>query len=374
MKRSFLEFAVFLLVGGALRREAIAAIHGFVAARLEGYFRVLTACAARHGEHFARTAAPVCSSRSAEASCAALSGLARRAAIRTPVGFVLKSFAREELLFSGAEDKLRATVGAGQVFIGIQSESPLMLFGGWFRLATYWTVIRLCRARVRTLIPCEDSSMGIKVTQAQVDSKRIMSGTRPTGRMHLGHLVGALGQWAQLCRMGDAFFEIADLHALTTRFESPGSMRDDIREMVLDWLAAGVDPEHSTIYLQSRIPEISELQVLLGMITPVSWLQRVPTYKDQIAQLGRGYRHVRFFGYPLLQLADIVVMRGDVVPVGKDQLSHLELGREVVRRFNHLYGPTLQEPQAVLSAVPGSSGHGRAQNVEVVWQRDRYCG
>jgi len=177
--------------------------------------------------------------------------------------------------------------------------------------------------------------------------------------MHLGHLVGALEQWARLCSAGDAFFEIADLHALTTRFESPGSIRDDIREMVLDWLAADVDPRRSVIYLQSRIPEISELQVLLGMITPVSWLQRVPTYKEQLAQMGGDIATYGFFGYPLLQLADIVVMRGAVVPVGKDQLSHLELGREIVRRFNHLYGPTLREPQAVLSAfpdVPGTDG------------------
>jgi tryptophanyl-tRNA synthetase len=201
--------------------------------------------------------------------------------------------------------------------------------------------------------------MGTKATQAHAETKRIMSGSRPTGRQHLGHLVGALEQWARLCRTGDAFFEIADLHALTTRYASPGSMRDDIREMVLDWLAADIDPERSTIYLQSRIPEISELHVLLGMITPVSWLQRVPTYKDQIEQLGGDIATYGFFGYPLLQLTDIVIMRGDLVPVGKDQLSHLELGREVVRRFNHLYGPVLREPLATLSAfpdVPGTDG------------------
>jgi tryptophanyl-tRNA synthetase len=189
--------------------------------------------------------------------------------------------------------------------------------------------------------------------------RRIVSGSRPTGRQHLGHLVGALQSWAQLSLTGDAFFEIADLHALTTRFESPGSIRHDTVEMVLDWLAAGIDPEHSTIYLQSQIPPISELAVLLGMITPLAWLQRVPTYKDQIAQLGPEIATYGFFGYPVLQLVDIVIMRGEIVPVGKDQLSHLELGREIVRRFNHLYGPTLVEPQASLSAfpdIPGSDG------------------
>jgi tryptophanyl-tRNA synthetase len=168
-----------------------------------------------------------------------------------------------------------------------------------------------------------------------------------------------LGQWAQYSLSGNAFFEIADLHALTTRFASPGSLRQDTREMVLDWLAAGVDPERSIIYLQSGISEISELHVLLSMITPVSWLQRVPTYKDQIAQLGADIATYGFFGYPLLQLTDIVIMRADTVPVGMDQLSHLEFGREVVRRFNYLYGPTLIEPEGTLSEfpqVPGSDG------------------
>jgi tryptophanyl-tRNA synthetase len=186
-----------------------------------------------------------------------------------------------------------------------------------------------------------------------------MSGSRPTGRQHLGHLVGALLPWAQLCHTADAFFEVADLHALTTNFESPGSIRRDTTEMVIDWLAAGIDPARATIYVQSHIPEIGELAVLLGMITPVSWLQRVPTYKDQIAQLGPEIATYGFFGYPILQLVDIAIMRGEIVPVGKDQLSHLELAREIVRRFNHLYGSTLIEPQASLSEfpdVPGSDG------------------
>jgi tryptophanyl-tRNA synthetase len=179
---------------------------------------------------------------------------------------------------------------------------------------------------------------------------------RPTGRLHLGHLVGALRQWVTFSRDFEAYFEIADLHALTTAYEDPtglGKLRD---EMVLDWLAAGVDPEQATIFQQSLVPEISELQVLLGMIVPVAWLQRVPTYKDQIVALGSHVATYGFFGYPLLQLCDIAAFRADTVPVGKDQVSHLEFGREVVRRFNHLYGETLVEPQPTLSAFPDVPG------------------
>jgi tryptophanyl-tRNA synthetase len=179
---------------------------------------------------------------------------------------------------------------------------------------------------------------------------------RPTGRLHLGHLVGALRQWVTFSRDFEAYFEIADLHALTTAYEDPtglGKLRD---EMVLDWLAAGVDPEQAIIFQQSLVPEISELQVLLGMIVPVAWLQRVPTYKDQIVALGSHVATYGFFGYPLLQLCDIAAFRADTVPVGKDQVSHLEFGREVVRRFNHLYGETLVEPQPTLSAFPDVPG------------------
>ncbi len=152
------------------------------------------------------------------------------------------------------------------------------------------------------------------------------------------------------------FFEIADLHALTTAYEDPSNLRALRDEMVLDWLAAGLDPNEATIFQQSLVPEISELQVLLSMIVPVGWLQRVPTYKEQIEALGAHVATYGFFGYPLLQLCDIAVFRADTVPVGKDQVSHLEFGREVVRRFNHLYGPTLVEPQPTLSAFPDVPG------------------
>jgi tryptophanyl-tRNA synthetase len=183
-----------------------------------------------------------------------------------------------------------------------------------------------------------------------------MSGTRPTGRLHIGHLVGALSQWASFSRTDETFFEVADLHALTTAYERTETIESSVTELVLDWLAAGVDPEKSALYLQSRIPQIAEMHLLLSMIVPVSWLQRVPTFKDQIAALGPEVATYGFLGYPLMQLVDIAIVRADTVPVGKDQLSHLEFGREVVRRFNHLYGPTLVEPQATLSEFPDVPG------------------
>ncbi len=192
---------------------------------------------------------------------------------------------------------------------------------------------------------------------------RVMSGMRPTGQLHIGHYIGVLTQWIEYCRTADAYFEIADLHAYTTGFSDPQSIRDARNEMVIDWLAAGVDPNSSTFYLQSGIPEISELQVLLGMITPVSWLERVPTYKGQIDALGQEIATYGFLGYPLLQLCDIAIFRGEEVPVGRDQVAHLEFGREVVRRFNYLYGrgeQILVEPKAMLveggAEVPGIDG------------------
>jgi tryptophanyl-tRNA synthetase len=189
-----------------------------------------------------------------------------------------------------------------------------------------------------------------------------MSGMRPTGPLHLGHLVGVLTQWANYCETADAFFEIADLHAYTTEFDDTATIRGAREAMVAVWLAAGVDPQRSTIFLQSGVPEIAELHTLLSMITPVSWLERVPTYKGQIEALGQKVATYGFLGYPLLQLCDIAAFRGEYVPVGRDQVAHLELGREIVRRFNHLYGDggvILIEPQPTLSEfaeVPGIDG------------------
>lgn len=189
-----------------------------------------------------------------------------------------------------------------------------------------------------------------------------MSGMRPTGGLHLGHLVGVLTQWATYCDTADAYFEIADLHAYTTGYEDPQAIREARNEMVAVWLAAGVDPHKATIFLQSAVPEIAELHTMLSMVTPVSWLERVPTYKGQIEALGPQIATYGFLGYPLLQLCDIAIVRGERVPVGRDQVAHLEFGREVVRRFNHLYGgghDVLVEPQPTLTEfaeVPGTDG------------------
>ncbi len=194
---------------------------------------------------------------------------------------------------------------------------------------------------------------------APPSGRRIMSGMRATGRLHLGHLVGALLQYVAFAQQNETFYEIADLHALTTAYERTSDIGASVREMVVDWLAAGIDPERSTIYVQSHVPQIAELHLLLSMIVPLAWLQRVPTFKDQVAALGPEIATYGFLGYPLMQFVDIAVMRGDTVPVGRDQLSHLEFGREVARRFNNLYGPTLVEPQATLSEfsdVPGIDG------------------
>lgn len=200
------------------------------------------------------------------------------------------------------------------------------------------------------------------MSNATAVKPRVMSGMRPTGGLHLGHLVGVLTQWVTFCDTADAYFEIADLHAYTTGFENPQTIRDARNEMVAVWLAAGVDPQKATIFLQSGVPEIAELQTLLGMVTPQSWLERVPTYKGQIDALGSHIATYGFLGYPLLQYCDIAIVRGERVPVGRDQVAHLELGREVARRFNHLYGAgssVLVEPQATLTEfaeVPGIDG------------------
>ncbi|GAC1312258.1 MAG: tryptophan--tRNA ligase [Vulcanimicrobiaceae bacterium] len=189
--------------------------------------------------------------------------------------------------------------------------------------------------------------------------RRIMSGARPTGRLHIGHLVGALAPWAAYSRTDETYFEVADFHALTTGYDKTESIEANVRELVLDWLAVGIDADRSVLYLQSRVPQIAELHLLLSMIVPVAWLQRIPTYKDQIAALGGEIATYGFLGYPLMQLCDIAIVRATTVPVGKDQLSHLEFAREVVRRFNHLYGDVLVEPQATLSDfpdVPGTDG------------------
>jgi len=168
---------------------------------------------------------------------------------------------------------------------------------------------------------------------------RVLSGMRPTGAMHLGHYHGALKNWVRLQREYECFFFVADWHALTTHYEEREVMERYVYEMVIDWIAAGLEPEACTIFIQSRLPEHAELFTLLAMGTPLGWLERVPTYKDQIEKLkDRDLATYGFLGYPLLQAADILIYKANFVPVGEDQSSHVELTREVARRFNNLYG------------------------------------
>ncbi|MGH1361780.1 MAG: tryptophan--tRNA ligase [Burkholderiaceae bacterium] len=169
--------------------------------------------------------------------------------------------------------------------------------------------------------------------------ERVVSGMRPTGALHLGHYHGALKNWVRLQREHPCLFFVADWHALTTHYESSETIEKNIWEMVIDWLAGGIDPEESTLFIQSRVPEHAELMVLLSMVTPMGWLERVPTYKDQQEKLAdKDLSTYGFLGYPLLQAADILMYRASHVPVGEDQVPHIELTREVARRFNHLFG------------------------------------
>lgn len=170
-------------------------------------------------------------------------------------------------------------------------------------------------------------------------NQRVLSGMRPTGLLHLGHYHGVLKNWIELQHSYECFFFVADWHALTTHYEDPGTIAQSSIDLVIDWLAAGVNPGSSTIFIQSRVPEHAELHTLLSMITPLGWLERVPSYKDQQDKLrDRDLSTYGFLGYPLLQSADILMYKAGHVPVGEDQVAHVELTREVARRFNHLYG------------------------------------
>jgi tryptophanyl-tRNA synthetase len=180
---------------------------------------------------------------------------------------------------------------------------------------------------------------------------------RPTGKLHLGHLVGALDNWVTLQETYDCFYFVADWHALTSDYASTDNIADYAIDNLADWIGAGLDPERSTLFVQSLVPEHAELYLLLQMITPIPWLERVPTYKEQIEQLDdRDLSSIGFLGYPLLQTADVTIYDANVVPVGEDQVPHLEMGREVVRRFNKFYGPVLVEPQALLTPTPRLPG------------------
>ncbi|MBI2222139.1 MAG: tryptophan--tRNA ligase [Acidobacteria bacterium] len=202
---------------------------------------------------------------------------------------------------------------------------------------------------------------------------RVVSGMRPTGRLHLGHLVGALRNWATLQDRYDCYYFVADWHALTSEYADTREIVDNGLDNVADWIAAGIDPTRSVVFVQSLVPEHAELFLLLSMVIPIPWLERVPTYKEQIDQLAdKDLSTVGFLAYPLLQTADVVMYNAKYVPVGDDQVPHLELSREVVRRFHNFYGPLFEEPLPLLtptSRLPGldnrkmSKSYGNAINL-----------
>jgi len=183
--------------------------------------------------------------------------------------------------------------------------------------------------------------------------KRLLSGMRPTGKLHLGHLVGALKNWVKLQSEYECFFMIADWHALMSEYSNPSNIKDFILDNAIDFLSVGILPEKSTIFIQSEIREHLELNMILSCITPLGWLERCPTYKEQMRELkDREISTYGFLGYPVLQAADILLYKAEFVPVGEDQLPHLELAREIVRRFNQFYRPVLIEPQPLLTQTP----------------------
>jgi len=186
-----------------------------------------------------------------------------------------------------------------------------------------------------------------------MSNNRIVSGMRPTGKLHLGHYHGVLSNWLELQRNFECFFFAADWHSLTTEYANTDGIKESINEMVLDWLAFGIDPEQSVIFEQSRVPQHAELNLILSMITPVSWLERNPTYKEMQENLTtKDLSTFGFLGYPVLMASDIIVYKASRVPVGQDQIPHLEITREIARRFNYLYGEVFPEPAALLTETP----------------------
>jgi len=183
--------------------------------------------------------------------------------------------------------------------------------------------------------------------------KRVFSGMRPTGEMHVGNYFGALVNWAELQDEYECMYMVADIHALMSEYANPHKISTFIKYNIADWIASGIDPEKSIIFVQSTVPEHSELHLILSCITPLGWLERCPTYKEQVKELAsKDVSNYAFLGYPVLQAADILLYKGDFVPVGEDQIPHLELAREIVRRFNKLYGGNFPEPQPKLTPTP----------------------
>ncbi|MGP8050216.1 MAG: tryptophan--tRNA ligase [Desulfobaccales bacterium] len=198
---------------------------------------------------------------------------------------------------------------------------------------------------------------GSQAAAADSPKRRILSGMRPTGRLHLGNYYGALYNWVKLQEHYRCYYFVADWHAITTEYEAPQDISGFIPEMIIDWLSAGLDPEKSTLFVQSAIPEHAELFLIFAMFTPVPWLERNPTYKDQIQALAhKDLTTFGFLGYPVLQAADILMYKAEGVPVGVDQVPHVEMTREIARRFNHLYRPIFPEPEALLTEIPKLTG------------------
>lgn len=187
--------------------------------------------------------------------------------------------------------------------------------------------------------------------------KRVLSGMQPSGRLHIGNLVGALQNWVKLQDEYQCFYFVADWHSLTSQYADTSAIKDNIMDLLVNWLAAGLDPEKATIFIQSRVPEHAELHLLLSMITPLGWLERVPSYKEkQLEVKDKDLNTYGFLGYPLLQSADILIYKANYVPVGVDQVSHLEITREICRRFNNFYGEVFPEPEALLTEFPKVPG------------------
>lgn len=190
--------------------------------------------------------------------------------------------------------------------------------------------------------------------------KRVLSGIRPTGKLHLGNYLGAISNWISLQEENECYYMIADWHVLTTDYESGAMIKDVVCDVAIDLLASGLNPEKCSLFVQSHVPMHAELALILSMITPLAWLERNPTYKEQMKELsGRDLHTHGFLGYPVLQAADILLYEADCVPVGEDQLPHIELTREIARRFNHIYGAVLKEPQSLLTQtpkIPGTDG------------------
>ncbi len=201
-----------------------------------------------------------------------------------------------------------------------------------------------------------------------MNKERVLSGMQASGKLHLGNLIGALSNWVNLQDKYDCYYFVADWHALTTGYADTSEIKDSTKDIIINFLAAGLDPEKCTIFLQSRVLEHSELHLLLSMITPLGWLERVPTYKEKQQELrDRDLSTYGFLGYPLLQTADIIIYRAKYVPVGIDQVPHLEISREIARRFNHLYKEVFPEPEALLTEFPkmvGTDGRKMSKSYE----------